>query len=105
MKYLITGTYTTEGVKGLIEKGGTSRVTAVTHMVESMGGTVEAFYYSFGEADVVVIVDVPDVVTGAALSLAVNASGAVELITTQLVTPEEMDQATQISIDYRPPGS
>ena len=105
MKYLITGTYTAEGVKGLIEKGGSSRVAAVTHMVESMGGTIEAFYYSFGDADVILIVDVPDVVTGAALSLAVNASGAVELTTTQLVTPEEIDQASQKSIDYRPPGS
>jgi len=105
MKYLVTGTYTQEGVKGLLSKGGTSRVAAVTAMVENLGGKIEAFYYAFGETDVIVIVDVPDAITGAALSLAVNSSGAVELSTTPLMTPEEIDQACQKSIDYVPPGS
>jgi uncharacterized protein with GYD domain len=105
MKYLVTGTYTPEGVKGLISKGGTSRVAAVTAMVENLGGKIEAFYYAFGKTDVIVIVDVPDAITGAALSLAVNSSGAVELSTTPLMTPEEIDQACQKSIDYVPPGN
>jgi uncharacterized protein with GYD domain len=105
MKYLVTGTYTPEGVKGLISKGGTSRVAAVTAMVENLGGKIEAFYYAFGKTDVIVIVDVPDATTGAALSLAVNSSGAVELSTTPLMTPEEIDQACQKSIDYVPPGN
>lgn len=105
MKYLVTGTYTQEGVKGLLNKGGTSRVAAVTAMVEILGGKIEAFYYAFGKTDVIVIVDVPDAITGAALSLAVNSSGAVELSITPLITPEEIDQACQKTIDYVPPGS
>ena len=105
MKYLVTGTYTQDGVKGLLSKGGTSRVTAVSAMVEKLGGKIESFYYAMGETDVIVIVDVPDVITGVAVSLAVNSSGAVELTTTPLLTPEEIDQACQKSIDYVPPGS
>jgi uncharacterized protein with GYD domain len=105
MKYLVTGTYTSDGVKGLLNKGGTSRVAAVKAMIEKLGGKIEAFYYAMGETDVIVIVDVPDAVTGVALSLVVNASGAVELTTTPLLTPEEIDQACQKSVDYTPPGN
>jgi hypothetical protein len=45
-------------------------------------------------------------VDAAALSLAVNASGAVESRATVLITPEEVDQATKKmkTVKYRPPG-
>ena len=51
-----------------------------------------------------VVVDLPDNVSAAALSLAVNSLGSVELRTTPLLTAEEMDEATRKSVDYRPPG-
>jgi uncharacterized protein with GYD domain len=76
----------------------------VADMVKGVNGTVEAFYYAFGTADVFVIADVPDAVTAAALSLAVNQSGAVRLTTHLLMTPEEMDQAAKKAVRYRPPG-
>ena len=104
MKYLVTGTYTSDGVKGLLSKGGTSREAAVRTMVEKLGGKLEAFYYALGDTDVIGIVEVPDVITGMALSMAVNASGAVELSTTALATPKEIDQACQKSVDYIAPG-
>ena len=69
-----------------------------------MGGTLEAFYYAFGEDDVFAIVDLPDNVSTAAFALTVNRSGAVTVKTTVLLTPEEVDQVTKKSIDYRPPG-
>ena len=50
------------------------------------------------------IVDVPDVTSAVAVSMIVNASGAVTLSTTPLLTPEEIDKACKRSIDYRPPG-
>ena len=105
MKYLITGTYTSDGIKGLLSKGGSSREAAVKQMIEKLGGKLDAFYYALGDSDVIAIVDVPDAVTGTAISLVVNASGAVEMSTTPLLTTEEIDQACQISIDYIPPGS
>jgi len=55
--------------------------------------TVEATYYSFGEADVISIVDLPDATSAAALSLSINATGAVEVSTTPLITAEEFDRA------------
>jgi uncharacterized protein with GYD domain len=103
-KYLYQASYTTEGVKGLLKDGGSSRREAIRKMTGSLGGTVEAFYYAFGEDDVYLIVDVPDHVTAAAASLAVAASGAVNIKTTVLLTPEEIDAAAQKTVTYRPPG-
>jgi uncharacterized protein with GYD domain len=103
-KYLLEASYTAEGAKGLAKDGGSARRKAVTEMVKSMNGTVEAFYFAFGATDVFVIADVPDSVTAAALSLAVNQSGVVQLRTHVLMTPEEMDQAAKKSVSYRAPG-
>ena len=47
-KYLFQGSYSSQGVEGLVEEGGSSRVAAATAAVESMGGSVEAFYFQFG---------------------------------------------------------
>ena len=103
-KYLYQGTYTAEGTKGLIKDGGSKRRAVVEEMAKAVGGKVEAFYYALGEADVFVIVDAPDLASVAAISLAVNGSGATQLKTTVLLTPEEMDQATKKGVSYRPPG-
>ena len=104
-KYLFSASYTSEGAKGLIKEGGSSRRKQIESMVKQLGGTLEAAYYSFGEMDVFVIVDVPDSVTAAAVSLVVNASGAVRLKTIPLLTPEEIDEASRKSINYRVPGA
>ena len=60
-KYLIQAVYTATGTKGLLKDGGSRRKTAVNILMKELGGSVEAFYYSFGESDVVVIVDLGDV--------------------------------------------
>jgi uncharacterized protein with GYD domain len=65
---------------------------------------VECFYYAFGDDDVIGIIDMPDHASAAALSLAVNASGAVSVKATVLLTAEEMDEATKKTVNYRPPG-
>lgn len=103
-KYLIKASYTTEGTKGLLREGGTSRRAAVEQMVDALDGKLEAFYYGYGEADAYVIVDMPDEISAVAVSLIVNASGAVNLSTTPLLTAEQIDAACDRSIDYRPPG-
>lgn len=103
-KYLVKANYTEAGLPGLFKDGGTGRRDAVEQLAASVGGTVEAFYYAFGETDVYVIIDVPDNVTAAGLSLVINRSGAVNANITALLTPEEVDQATSIAADYRPPG-
>jgi uncharacterized protein with GYD domain len=103
-KYLFQGTYVGEGLKGLLTEGGSKRRETVEQTLKAMGGTLEAFYYAFGEDDVFAIVDLPDNVSTAAFALTVNRSEAVRVKTTVLLTPEEVDQVTKKSIDYRPPG-
>ena len=103
-KYLISGSYTVEGAKGLLKEGGTSRRATIEQLTKGMGGSVEAFYYGFGGDDVYVIVEVPDDASMIAVSLAVAASGSVNLKTTVLITPETMDAATKKTVGYRPPG-
>ena len=104
-KYLAKGSYSADGLKGLMKEGAASRRAAVQQVVESLGGKLEAFYYAHGETDVYVLLDVPDASAGLALSLAVNASGAVRLTTVPLITPEEVDVAAKRSVPYRPPGA
>jgi uncharacterized protein with GYD domain len=103
-KYLIQASYVGEGLKGLLKEGGSSRKAAVEAVMKGMGGTLESFYYMFGEDDVIGIGDFPDNATAAAFSLAINASGAVKARTTVLMTPEEVDKAAKKTVDYRPPG-
>ena len=103
-KYLTQASYTAEGLKGLLKDGGTKRREAVEQLAKSLGGTVEAFYYAFGDDDIFVIFDLPDNVSATIGSMVVNASGAAKAKMTVLLTPEEIDQATKKSVDYLPPG-
>lgn len=108
-KYLIQSSYTLEGLKGLLKDGGTSRREAGEQFIKSIGGTQEAYYFSFGDRDQYVIVDLPDNVSASVLSLIANASGAAAQVkVTVLISPEEMDQATELAKEkmaaYRPPG-
>ena len=102
-KYLIEACYTAEGAKGLMKGGGTTRRAEVQKMVESLGGRLDAFYFVFGENDVHIVLDLPENLTAAAISLAVMSTGAARMKTTVLLTPEEIDQAVKTRVDYHPP--
>ena len=103
-KYLSLGSYTAEGIKGVLKEGGTGRRKAVQSAIEAMGGKMEAYYFAFGENDVVVISDVPDNVTAAALAIGIASTGTVSLKTIVLLTPEELDQATKKTVAFRAAG-
>ena len=103
-KYLIEASYTPEGLKGLLKEGGSGRRAAIERMITAAGGTVEAFYFVFGEDDVIVVVDLPDNATVAGVSLGVSAAGGATTSVRVLLTPEEVDAAVRTTIDYRPPG-
>jgi uncharacterized protein with GYD domain len=75
-KYLIKASYTAEGVKGVMKDGGTKRRQAAEAAVKSTGGRLEGFYFAFGEADALVIIDAPDNASVAAASMAIGASGS-----------------------------
>jgi len=103
-KYLIEANYTAEGLKGLAKDKGSGRANAVSAAVAGLGGKVESFYFAFGDRDAVIIADMPDNVSCAALSLAASASGLVSCRTTPLLTPAEVDQALKVKHGYRAPG-
>jgi uncharacterized protein with GYD domain len=103
-KYLWKASYTTAGVKGVAAEGGSSRRESVGRALASVGGTLEAFYFAFGDADVYAIADLPDNEAATAMALAINGSGAVTVETIPLLTPEEVDAASKKSVDYRAAG-
>ena len=103
-KYLVRGSYSEGGIKGLLSEGGTSRRAAIDKLVKGMGGSLEAFYWAFGENDVIAILDLPDDAAAAAISLSIGSSGAVAISMTVLITPETIDEAAKKTVNYRPPG-
>jgi uncharacterized protein with GYD domain len=103
-KYLFQGAYIGDGLKGPATEGGTPRVEAARQLFGSLGGTLECFYFALGAGDIVVICDLPDNVSAAAFSLAINNTGKARGQVTALMTPEEMDQVIMKSPAYRAPG-
>ena len=103
-KYLLQVSYTAEGARGVAKDGGSKRREAARTLIESVGGKLEAFYFAFGDIDVVAIADLPDSVSAASASMTVSASGAAASKITPLLTPEEIDQAAKKSARYTPPG-
>src|SRR5271170_4564897 len=103
-KYLIQASYTTKGIQGLVGDSASGRRADVQAAVKALGGRVEAFYYAFGPDDVIIILDLPDNVTAAAVSLTTSGTGVVRVQTTPLLTVEEVDKALEINMRYRAPG-
>jgi len=105
--FLLQGAFTTESWKALLEKP-VNRVEVVRPVIEKMGGKVECAFISFGEYDIVLIMQMPDNITAAAFSLAVAAGGAFKSSkTTPLLTMEDGVEAMKKAgkTGYRPPTS
>ena len=91
-------------MKGLLAEGGSSRIEAAKQALKSVGGTLEAFYFAFGDYDFCIIVDMPGNVSTTAISFVGNVSGTFSIKTIVLLTPEEVDKVVKKSVDFRPPG-
>jgi uncharacterized protein with GYD domain len=104
-KFLTEATYTAEGYKGLTKEKASGRKAAITQAVEKLGGKLEAMYFCLGENDVILITDLPDHVSAAALGSAACASGMTRTKTTLLLSIEEADEALAKSVAYRAPGA
>ncbi|MBS0237158.1 MAG: GYD domain-containing protein [Proteobacteria bacterium] len=102
-KYLVQGSYTDQGLKGLLKEGGSKRRAVVEQLAKKIGGKLEAFYFAFGGDDFVIILDLPSNTDMAAAAIVAQASGTVKSRVTVLMTPEDMDQAVQRKVDFRPP--
>jgi len=103
-KYMYQASYTLEGVRGLLKETASGRRKAIESAIVALGGKVEAFYFCFGEDDVVLITELPDNVSAAGLAITVAASGMVRGRITPLLTVDEADKALGVKVGYRGPG-
>jgi len=103
-KFLVQASYTVEGTKGLLKSGGSARRKAVEELLAPLGGRLEAFYFSFGEEDAILIIDVPDNETALSICMAVRASRMVSSKVTVLIPIEGVDRAVAREIHFKPPG-
>jgi uncharacterized protein with GYD domain len=103
-KYLIETTYTPEGIRALRQDSASGRREAVTRLLQSVEGKLEAFYYAMGDRDVIAIVEVPDAESVAAISLTGSATGLYKVTTTALLSVEEIDRALSRKLAFRGPG-
>lgn len=106
-KYATFFSFTSEAVKGLMERP-SDRGAVVSALCEAAGGRMESYYLMFGEWDGFVVFEAPDGPSAAAVSLAVNRTGAF----TRLETHELLDWETMrsvlpkaASLTYTPPGA
>lgn len=103
--YLLQASYNPEAWAALAKEP-EDRTEAIKPVVERLGGKVLSGYLSFGEYDIVAIVEMPSSVSAAAYAIASAGGGAVRVHkTTPLLTPEEARQAMQLAgqSDYQAP--
>lgn len=103
-KYLMQASFSPEGLKGLQKDKASGRRDAIAKALESVGGRLEALYFTLGEYDDVLIIDAPDIESIAAFCIRVDASGLLRTRTTALLTVEETDRALAKAVAYRAPG-
>jgi len=101
---MFKASYTVEGIRGLQKSGGSARRAVLDEVAQGVGGTIESFYFAFGDEDVYLIADLPDNKSAAAIAIAVGAAGAAAVKTVVLLTTEEIDGAAERTVAYRPPG-
>jgi uncharacterized protein with GYD domain len=91
--YLQQVAYSIEGWKALVKKP-QNRIEAVRPAIEKLGGKIESAWFTFGDYDVVLIVQMPSNVDASAIAMAFAAGGACKSVkTTPLLTVEEAVEA------------
>ncbi|HAJ06036.1 MAG TPA: hypothetical protein DCL76_05735 [Chloroflexi bacterium] len=56
-KYMVQGSYTNEGLTSLLKDDGVKRRKVVVNSVSELGGTLESYYFAFGENGFYLIAD------------------------------------------------
>jgi uncharacterized protein with GYD domain len=102
--YLHMVSYAPEGWAAVIAHP-QNRVEAVRSSIEKLGGKITTAWFAFGEYDIVLITEMPDNVSAAAIAIAFAAGGACKSVqTTPLLSQEEAVQALKKAGEcgYRP---
>ena len=104
--FMVQASYTNTAWGMLVQRT-ENRMEALKPMMDRLEGRILSWYYTFGDYDVVVVFEVPNNVTAAAVSMAIAGSGAVkEFKTTVLMSPDEGFDAMLLAqgAGYRQPG-
>jgi uncharacterized protein with GYD domain len=97
--YLGQVSYSQEGWQAIVADP-QNRIEAVRPAIEKLGGKIETAWFAFGEYDIVLIVEMPDNVSAAAMAIAFAAGGACKSVqTTPLMSAGEAVQALQKARD------
>ena len=72
--YMWSGAYTADEVKAMVETPQDREVLA-RQAIESLGGKLHHYFFSFGQHDIIVIMEFADDVDMAALALRVTSNG------------------------------
>ena len=103
-RFLHQVSYTPEAISRLISNP-QDRFEAVRKPIEKLGGRIEHGYFAFGEHDAILITDMPDTISAAAIALAFAAGGSLRNCTTTplLTTAEALDAMSKAaSCGYKP---
>ena len=87
--YLVQVSYSVDALAAFIKKP-QDRTEVVRKAIEKLGGSLNGIWFSFGDHDVVALLDMPDNTSAAAFALAIGAGGACRSVkTTPLLAVEE----------------
>jgi len=87
--YLVQASYTSEAMASLI-RNPQNRSEVVGKAVQNLGGKIVGTWLCFGDYDIILVLEMPDAVSAAAIALAAAAGGSLRSIkTTPLLTIEE----------------
>jgi uncharacterized protein with GYD domain len=106
-KYMILYNITGETIKGFVAKP-SDRSAVVQKLAESVGGSLESYYWMFGQYDGVTVVVLPDSHAAAAISFAATSSGAFTRFEThELIEASDLAAIAERTrgIAYQPPGA
>lgn len=104
--YMVQAAYTSTAWNKLVQRP-ENRMEALKPVIARLGGEILAWYYTFGDFDVVVIFDAPSNINAAAAAMAIAGSGAVkDFKTSVLMSPDDGFDAMLLAqgAGYRPPG-
>jgi uncharacterized protein with GYD domain len=85
-----------------------NRTETVSRILDDAGCELKGLWYAFGTSDGFALIEAPDNITGAGISIAINASGAFRKFeTTVLMTQDELLKALNKAQDvtYVAPGA
>lgn len=107
--YLYQLTYSSDAIKGMVANP-SDREAAARKLIEALGGKLHHLFFSFGQYDVVCLIEGPDDEFMMAGAAAVASAGTVSAsATTKLMTPSDtmaaLKKAGQVTGAYTPPHS